>query len=272
MFKNNENLITSSKLVENGVEKEREPRKRIVLIRHPEQDFKLKRPMELVKEGEDINTHSPVTRQGLKQVRQFSEYLEKDFPWKVLDGEYSIYSSPIKRAQRAAAILETNIRLKITDGVKIPVPVNNSDAILNCFSEVIFATDVATDDKIIKEAKIKGVSVVDVWLEMEGEKLLPRFQRKLNDIREGFDYLKQQPTKLDIVVSHGLTISTAIWAMTNPKKFEDLEYKLTMEDLKEIIKYSKDISHTSITEFNIYDDGINIGRVGEIPHLEEKDK
>ena len=272
MSKFPENLITNNNLVENVVEKEREPRKIIVLIRHPEQDFKLKRPMELAKEGEDINTHSPITRQGLKQLRQLSEYLEKEFPWKVLDGEYSIYSSPIKRAQRAADILETNIKLKTTDGAKIPTPVNNSDAILNCFSEVIFATDIATDDKIIKEAEIKGASVVDVWLEMEGEKLLPRFQSKLDDIRKGFTYLEQQPTKLDIVVSHGLAIATTIWAVNNPKKFKDLEYELIMEDLKEIIKYSKDIPHTSITEFNVYDDGINIGRVGEIPHLEEKDK
>lgn len=271
MSKSRENLINNS-LIENKIEKEREPKKRIVLIRHPEQDFKLKIPMESVKEGEDINIHSPITKRGLKQIRQLLEYLEKEFPWKVLDGEYSIYSSPIKRAKGAADILNTNIRLKTTDGVETPIPINNNETILNCFSEVTFATDIVTDNKIAEEARRKGVSFVNAWLEMEGEKLLPRFQSKLNDIRKGFAYLEQRPTKLDIVVSHGMVIATTIWAANNPKKFKDLKYKLIMEDLREIIECSKSISHTSITEFNIYDDGISVEKIGITPHLEKGDK
>jgi len=271
MSKSHENLINDN-LVENEVEKEKEPRKRVVLIRHPEQDFKLKIPTELAKGGEDINTHSPITKRGLKQVRQLSEYLEREFPWEVSDKEYSIHSSPIKRAKDMASILDTSINLKITDGAKIPIPANNNEAILNYFSEITIATDIVTDNKIAKEAKRKGVDFVDAWLEMEGEKLLPRFQSKLNDIRRGLVHLEQQSTKLDIVVSHGMAIATTIWAANNPKKFKDIEYELTMEDLKEIIERSKNIPYTSITEFNIYDDGISVEKIGITPHLEKENK
>ncbi len=82
----------------------------------------------------------------------------------------------------------------------------------------------------------RGTDIMDTWLEMEGEKLLPRFQSKLDDIRRGFAFLEQQPTKVDIVVSHGLTIATSVWATNNPEKFKNAEYKITMDDLKEILK------------------------------------
>ncbi len=269
MLNNHENLKNNS-FFSNRLEKEKEPRKVIVFIRHPEQDFKVKQSMRLAKDGEDINTYSLITANGLKQLRQLSEYLEKDFPWKISDREYSIYSSPIKRAQRGADILETNIRLKIADGIKIPIPVNNNRNILECFSEIIFATDIATDEDIIRRAKMRKIKVVDAWLDMEGENLLPRFQNKLNDIREGFFYLEQQPTKLDIVLSHGLTIATIIWTAQNPEKFKNIEYKLTMNDLKEIVNYSKNIPCTSITEFSIDDNGISLDKIGETPHLKKE--
>jgi broad specificity phosphatase PhoE len=261
---------SSKEIVEKNKEKERQPRKIIVLIRHPKQQFMFKQSKKLaVKEAEDIETNLPISVKGLRQIRKLSEYMVKEFPWPVDSKEYAIYASPVKRARHGADILETRIRLKIADGVNIPVPVNNNREILECFSEVVFAADKETDARVTGEAKKRGADVIDTWLDLENEKLLPRFQNKFEDIRQGFDYLKKKSTKVDLVVSHHLAIAVAIWATDNSEKFKDEKYQLTMNDLKEIIGYSKKISHTSMTEFNVYDDGIRMGKVGVTPHLDE---
>jgi broad specificity phosphatase PhoE len=107
-------------------------------------------------------------------------------------------------------------------------------------------------------------------LDLEGENLLPRFQEKLADVRRGLEYLKQQNTKLDLVVSHGLTIAVVIWAMSNPDKYNDPEYKLTMDDLSTILNQAKIISCTSLTELDVFGDKTVVKDVALNPHLNKK--
>jgi broad specificity phosphatase PhoE len=257
-------------MFEQQIEKETRPRKVIVLVRHPAQEFKLKPPYKLARPDEDTGAHLPISREGLGQIGELSEYLSQKFPWDVKDLEYAIYSSPLKRAKRAAEIIKANIDFKIADGKQIPIPANNQRKILECFSEVAFAFDSATDLRIVEEAKKRNADIMETWLDIEGSKLLPRFQAKVDDIRRGFAFLEQQPTKVDLVMSHGLTIATAAWLIDNPEKMKNENYKITLADIKEILGYDKKIGHTSITEFKVYDDGLKVGKVGATPHLKNK--
>jgi hypothetical protein len=122
----------------------------------------------------------------------------------------------------------------------------------------------------VEEAKKRNADIMETWLDIEGSKLLPRFQAKVDDIRRGFAFLEQQPTKVDLVMSHGLTIATAAWLIDNPEKMKNENYKITLADIKEILGYDKKIGHTSITEFKVYDDGLKVGKVGATPHLKNK--
>ena len=254
-------------LSQGSPEKEPQPKKRIVLIRHPEVNYRLVTPIKRAAPGEDINTHSPISMKGLEHTRLLAEQLVQEFPWPVKDLEYAFYSSPIKRARSEAEILEGVVRLSVADGKQIPVPANNNREIVEDFSEVLFTDDPREDEVITKEARKRGLKAVDVWLEREGEKLLPRFQTKLAEVQRAFAYLKEQPTKLDLVVSHGLTIAVSVWAMKNSERLVDQEYKLTLEDLTEIIEISKQVGNTSLTEFEVFDQEVKPKSIGLTPHI-----
>ncbi|MCK5061106.1 histidine phosphatase family protein [Candidatus Parcubacteria bacterium] len=260
------NNLEKSKF-ENVVEKEKEPSKRIFFIRHPSQKWFDCLVDEATERGEDIETDLPVDRDGLKMVRFLSEYLKSELPKDLKDKEYSIYSSSIKRAKQEAGILHKNIKLSKLDEPTLPIPKNNEVENLDFFSEVPFTIDKEYARELIKKAKEKGIHPVLLWFEEKGEELLPRFQKKLEQVKKGIDFLKNQPTKLDVVVSHRLAIALTIWVSNNIEKIKDENYKLTIDDLKEIFDYSGQLPFTSITELDIMDDEIKIKKIGETPHL-----
>ncbi len=260
---------------ENAVEKEKEPSKRIFFIRHPSQKWFDRLVDEATARGEDIETDLPVDREGLKMVGLLSEYLKSELPKDLKDKKYSIYSSPIKRAQQEARILHKNIKLSKLDEPTLPIPKSNEVENLDFFSEVPLTADKEYARDLIKRAKEKGIHPVLLWFEEKSEELLPRFQEKLEQVKKGLDFLKSQTTKLDVVVSHRLVIALTIWTSNNPEKIKDENYNLTMDDLKEIFNYSGQLPFTSITEMDIIDDEVKVKKIGQTPHLEgneEKEK
>lgn len=260
---------------ENIVEKEKEPQKRILFIRHPSQKWFDRLVDEATARGEDIETDFPVDQEGLKMVRFLSDYMKSELLKDLKDKEYSIYSSPTKRAQQEARILHKNMKLSKLDEPTLPIPKSNEVENLEFFSEVPLATDKEYARDLIKRAKEKGFHPVLLWFEEKGEELLPRFQEKLEQVKKGLDFLKNQPTKLDVVISHRLVIALTIWASNNPEKIKGENYKLTTNDLKEIFSYSGQLPFTSITEMDVMDDEIRVKKIGQTPHLEgdkEKEK
>jgi len=262
-------------IFENAAEKEKEPSKKIFFVRHPSQKWFDHLVDEATARGEDIETDLPVDQEGLKMVSLLSEYLKSELPKDLKDKEYSIYSSPIKRAQQEARILHKNIKLSKLDEPILPIPKSNEVENLDFFSEVPLTTDKEYAKNLIARAKEKRIHPVLLWLEDKGEELLPRFQEKLEQVKKGLDFLKNQITKLDIVVSHRLVIALTIWVSNNPEKIKNENYKLTMDDLNEIFNYSGQIPFTSITEMDIIDNEVKVKKIGETPHLEgdeEKEK
>lgn len=260
---------------ENAAEKEKEPSKRIFFIRHPSQKWFDRLVDEATERGEDIETDLPVDQEGLKMVGLLSEYLKSELPKNLKDKEYSIYSSPIRRAQQEARILHKNIKLSKLDEPTLPIPKSNEVENLDFFSEVPLTTDKEYARDLIKRAKEKEIHPILLWFEEKGEELLPRFQEKLEQVKKGLDFLKSQSTKLDVVVSHRLVIALTIWASNNSEKVKDENYQLTIGDLKEIFGYSGQIPFTSITEMDIIDNEVKVKKIGETPHLkgdEEKEK
>lgn len=260
---------------ENAAEKEKEPSKRIFFIRHPSQKWFDQLVDEATERGEDIETDLPVDQEGLKMVGLLSEYLKSELPKNLKDKEYSIYSSPIRRAQQEARILHKNIKLSKLDEPTLPIPKSNEVENLDFFSEVPLTTDKEYARDLIKRAKEKEIHPILLWFEEKGEELLPRFQEKLEQVKKGLDFLKSQSTKLDVVVSHRLVIALTIWASNNSEKVKDENYQLTIGDLKEIFGYSGQIPFTSITEMDIIDNEVKVKKIGETPHLkgdEEKEK
>jgi len=260
---------------ENTVEKEKEPSKRIFFIRHPSREWFDHLVDEATARGEDIETDLPVDQEGLKMVGFLSDYLKSELPKDLKDKEYSIYSSPVKRAKQEAIILHKNIELSKLDEPTLPIPKNNEVENLDFFSEVPLTTNKEYALDLIKRAEERGIHSVLLWFEEKGEELLPRFQKKLEQVKKGIDFLKNQSTKLDVVISHRLVIALTVWASNNSEKMKDENYKLTIEDLKEIFDYSGRLPFTSITELDIIDDEIKVKKIGETPHLkgdEEKEK
>jgi len=259
---------TEGQFFENVVEKERGPSKRILFIRHPSQKWFDALVDRAVARGEDIETDLPVDREGLKMVGFLSEYLRSELPKDLGDGEYSIYSSRIRRAMEEAEILRTNIKLSKLDNPDLPTPRNNEVEPLDFLAEVPLTSDKEYANHLIKLSKERKIHPVVLWLEEKGEELLPRFQEKLEQIKDGLNFLKSQSTKLDLAFSHRLTIATIIWAGNNSEKIKVDDYKLTMDDLKQIFDYSGRLPFTSITEMDVTDDDIKIKTIGETPHLE----
>jgi len=58
-------------------------------------------------------------------------------------------------------------------------------------------------------------------------------------------------------------IALTIWASNNPEKIIEENYKLTMNDLKEIFEYSGQLPFTSITELDIIDGEVKVKKIGE---------
>lgn len=257
---------------ENIVEKEKEPQKKILFIRHPSQKWFGCLVDEAAAREEDIETDLPVDREGLKMVRFLSDYMKSESLKNLKDKEYSIYSSPIKRARQESIILHKNMKLSKLDEPTLPIPKSNEVENLEFFSEIPLTTDKEYARDLIKRAKEKGIHPVLLWFEEKGEELLPKFQEKLEQIKKGLDFLKSQPTKLDVVVSHRLVIALTIWVSNNPEKIKDIKYQLTIDDLRKIFGYSGQLPFTSITEMDIINNEVKVKKIGQTPHLEGNEK
>ncbi len=258
---------------ENRIETEKEPQKRILLIRHPSQELFWKLVDEASERGEDVETYLPVSKEGLAMVKNLSEYLKTELPNQVKDKEYGIYSSPIKRADSEANILLKNIKLSKTEKTDLPMPADNEVQHLDSFKEIPFSSDKEYVKDLIKRAKERNIPLIELWREDKGEEILLEIQKKVDELKKGFEHLKNRKTSLDIVISHRLTIATAIWLASNPEKMEDEEYELTMDDLDEIFNYGAQLPFTSITEIDVVEDDLKLKELGTTPHLEgDEDK
>ena len=109
--------------------------------------------------GEDIETHVPIDREGLKMTRLLSQYSQEKLPDIIKEEEkkkeFTIYTSPIKRAKNMANIISKNLKLAHTENPEVPIPKTNIPEELENGSDTgkpIISPKVGTGDAVtIKE-------------------------------------------------------------------------------------------------------------------------
>ena len=259
---------------EQGIERESKPSKIVLLVRHPSVKWfeQLLEKAEL--EGKDIETYAPIDKEGLKITGLLSEYLQNELPQTLgdtdLNRNYSIYTSPIKRAKHMADILSKNIKLSHTEDPEIPIPANNEPIELDSFSEVSFISKKQEALDLVKEAEQKGVHPVKFWFEKNQDEVITKLNEKLPDVEEGLRSLEDSKTPLNILFSHRITLALTLW-LIEQKKLGRKDLAITREDLPEIIKLTGKMAYTSISEIRLQEkEGEKkwfVQSIAETPHL-----
>lgn len=254
---------------ENYFEKEKDIQKIILFIRHPCPQWIEALMEHASKHGEDVETYLPLNSEGLKMVRHLVSYMKPELTEKISDNDYKLFSSSAKRAHSAADIILKNLRLAKTHDPRMPKPVNEPTEILKSFNEIMISDDREYILDLISRANEKSIHPLRLWLEENGKEIMPKFQKKFEEMKEGLKHLENESTKLNIVISHMLAISVAVFIANNPEKVKDDKYELTLEDLDEIFSYGSKLPFTSITQFNVLGDSqMEVKNIGETPHLE----
>jgi broad specificity phosphatase PhoE len=253
-------------------ERENEPSKLILLVRHPSQEWFDSLANKAAQRGEDIESDLPINREGIQMVGMLVDHLKSELPGLIENGDYKIYTSPTKRARQEASIIMSNLRLAHTEHTELPLPSNLVPEVSEDFSEVPFTADVVYAQALIKRAREKKQHPIELWLEEEGKKLLPRFQERVQGIQRGLKSLDQDNMGLDIVVSHRLAIALGVWLVRHPDRDPSLGYQLKLTDLREIFDDSGNLPFTSITTLAKKGVGYVVTDIGQTPHLQRPGK
>ena len=266
---------------ENHIEKEPKIEKIVLLVRHPSVEWLNVILDKAEEEGKDIETYTPVDKKGLKMTRFLSRYLQTEYLQnylteaigkKNIDKDYTIWSSPIKRALSEAKIISKNIKLAHIENPNIPIPKNNQPIIDEHFEEVPWIINKQEALSLIQEAKQKGIHPVKLWFEKYPDEIIDKLNKKLTDIKEGLNILENSETPIDIVFTHRLTGALMLWLIEQKgKKYEDLT--ITKEDLPRIMELCGRVAYTSISEIRKIKDQQGeywkVQSVGETPHLDD---
>lgn len=264
---------------EKEISREKEPKlKKVVLfVRHPSVVWIDRVLEEAELHGQDIETYAPIDREGLGMVRRLSEYLQEDLSTRLpglvkeesLEGKFRLISSPIKRAQNEAAIILSNLNLAHLDNRQIPYSANKELIKDEAFGEVSWIKSKKEAIDLVAEARERGVHPVKLWFEKIGpEETIKRLNAKIPEIEKALNGLRQEKTPLDIIFSHRLAITLALWVIEQ-KEAGRKDLNITQGDLPEIIDLCGKIAYTSITEVWITGEGSwQIKSVGKTPHLD----
>lgn len=279
-----ENLTPEIQKREQEFKKEQEPKpeKIILIIRHPSVKWSNFVFNKAEQRGEDIETYAPIDKSGLKMTRLLLEYLQGEYLQKHLpetigkngiDKEYTIWTSPIKRAKNEAKIVSKNIKLAHTENPKIPIPKNNEPIEDKGFSEIPWMKNKQEALDLLQEAKEKNINPDKLWFDKYSNEILERINKMLPDIENGIDALEKSNTPIDIVFTHRVTCALMIWVIEQKNK-DKKNLIMTKDKLKRIIELAGQITHTSITEIrktkDKYKENWKVHSLGSIPHLDQE--
>lgn len=258
-------------------EKESKPEKIALFIRHPSVKWLDMLLEKAEAEKQDIETHVPVDVEGLRMTKLLADYLKTDLPHvlekKDLNKEFTIYTSPIKRAKSEAEIVTENLKLAHTDNPEVPIPKNNKPIEVDYFGEIPFTNKKEEALKLVKEAKEKGMHPVKLWFEKEPEKIIAKLNGSLPKIKKGLELLEKSDTSVNIVFSHRLAMGLTFW-LIEQKQFGRKKLKITKNDLPKIMELVGKIAYTSISETRLQKakkgKGWIVDSIAKTPHLEKE--
>jgi len=260
-------------------EKEPRPEKIALFIRHPSVKWLDMLLEKAETEEQDIETYVPVNVEGLKMTKLLTDYLQKDLPQifekRDLNKEFTIFTSPIKRAKSAAEIATENLKLAHTDNPDVPIPKNNEPIKVDYFGEIPWINKKEEALKLVKEAKEKGVHPVRLWFEKEPKKIIGRLNDSLPKIEKGLKLLEESDTPVNIVFGHRLSTALTFW-LVEQKQLKRKKLKVTKDDLSRIAELAGKMAYTSISEFRYQESKEGkewiVSSIAETPHLEKESK
>lgn len=258
-------------------EKEPKPEKIALFIRHPSVKWLDMLLEKAEAEEQDIETHVPVDVEGLKMTRLLTDYLKRDLPQvfekENLNKEFTIYTSPIKRAKSEAEIVTENLKLAHTDNPETPIPKNNEPIEVDYFGEIFWINKKEEALNLVKEAEKKGVHPVKLWFEKEPDKIVTRLNDSLPKIKKGLKLLEKSDTPVNIVFSHRLAMGLTFWSIEQ-KQLGRKKLKVGKNDLPRILELVGKIGYTSISEARLHEAGKGKGWamhfIAETPHLKKE--
>lgn len=266
-------------VIEQKEEKEKEPKpeKTVLLIRHPSVEWLNKLLEQAELEGKDIETYVPVDVEGLKMTRLLSEYLQtnlsKVLKEKELSKKFTIYTSPIKRAESEADIVSKNLKLAHLENPEIPIPKNNEPINVDYFAEIPWISNKQDAEALIKEAKQKGVHPVKLWFEKEPDEVIKRLNEHLPNVEKGLEFLEASDTPVDIVFTHRITLALMLWFVEEKNKGRE-DLTISREDLPKIMELTGKIAYTSISEIRKLKEDEKeywqVHSIAETPHLDKE--
>ncbi len=258
-------------------EKEPKPEKIVLFIRHPSVKWLDMLLEKAEAEKQDIEIHVPVDAEGLKMARLLADYLKKDLPQIFekgdLNKEFTIYTSPIKRAKSEAEIVTENLKLAHTDNPEIPIPKNNEPIEVDYFSEIPWTGKKEEALKLVDEAGKKGVHPVELWFKKEPKKIIDRLNDSLPKIEMGLKLLEKSDTPVNIVFSHRLSMGLTLW-LIEQKQLGRKKLKVGKNDFTRIMELTGKIAHTSISETRLQETKKGkkwvIDSIAKTPHLKKE--
>lgn len=272
MSKNKETFLRGDR--ESKIEKEKQPQKVVLFIRHPSVKWLDMLLEKAEKEGKDIETYTPVDIEGLRMTRFLSQYLKENLAdllkEKSLNQKFSIITSPIKRAKSEAGIISTNLKLAHIENPEIPIPVNNTPIEIEAFEEMPWIKDKQEALDLVQEAEQKKTHPVKYWLEKDPDKVILRLNEQIPKVKEGLKYLRNSKTPVNLVFTHRLILSLILWSIKQQKKGRE-DLTITKDDLPGITDLCGKIAYTSINEAWLNQDGKwEVKSISKTPHLVEE--
>lgn len=259
--------------IEESFEKEKDPEKLILFIRHPSIKWIDSLLAKADQKGEDIETYVPIDQEGLKMTRLLSQYFQERLPDIIEEEdkkqEFTIYTSPIKRSKSMANIVSKNLKLAHTENPEIPIPKSNLPMELDYFAEAPLLFDKEEIKKLTEQARKKRKQLLEILFERDPEKVITILEEHREKIDQGLEYLsKKSETPIDIVFTHKFVITFILWLIEQRKTGRE-DIRFTKEDFSRFLEISKEIPYTSITEITTKEGKFEVQSKPTTPHISE---
>lgn len=257
-----------------SIEKEPEPEKAAIFVRHPSVRWLDMLFEKAVKKGEDMETYVPIDQEGLKMANLLSDYLKNNLFGILKDSKgnprkYQIFTSPLKRAKSEAEIVLKRLKLASLENPSIPIPENNELIESELFLEVPNPYTKEETMEIVEKAKQKGVNANELLYLEHPEKISEALEKIRPQAEQSLEFLKNTSTPVSIVFAHRAIIALHLWLVEQKQKGKkDLVIKA--EDVPSFVEFARKIPFTSLSEIDLEGGEFVVKKIGEVPHLAEQ--
>lgn len=245
-----------------------------IFIRHP--SVRLEQALEAGDEEtlwDELENKVLIERGAGHEIsKDFAQHLIQEIPEivKTENGsrEYTVYSSPIHRAEALARYTLINLESAHKNSPDIPLPKSKLEKTEN-FAEIPMAYKKGKILEILKKVISEGkptMSAMEDWFNSDPEFIASVFEKERQRVLEGLKKLETESIPVSLIFTHRLVTGFILWLIEHHQE----NRPIVADDLPQIMDIARKLPYTSESEIGWKNGRWNVLRKGDTPHLKDE--